>query len=148
MTVPLSSILCNFFLQNHYGSLGGGHYTAYAKSRNDSTWFEFDDQQVKTVGDTSQIISTAAYVLFYKRKDVTFNSFTETGSSDSDGGDKDKKEGEGAGNEVEMKNNMIVDEYEEPSDAEDGEPAPAVGGVGDTEMKSEETQIPEADLNN
>jgi ubiquitin carboxyl-terminal hydrolase 4/11 len=29
--------------QNHYGGMGGGHYTAYAKSRVNGKWYNFDD---------------------------------------------------------------------------------------------------------
>ena len=49
------------------GGLGGGHYTAYA--RRDGRWFNFNDSQVTEVADTSRIVGTAAYVLFYKRRD-------------------------------------------------------------------------------
>jgi len=32
--------------QNHYGSLGGGHYTAYAKNHRNGKWYGFDDSHV------------------------------------------------------------------------------------------------------
>ena len=54
-------------VSNHMGGLGGGHYTAYA--RRDGRWFNFNDSQVTEVADTSRIVGTAAYVLFYKRRD-------------------------------------------------------------------------------
>ena len=56
-------------VSNHMGSLGGGHYTAYAKNCLYNKWFLFDDTEVYKAkhGD---IVSKAAYVLFYRlRKD-------------------------------------------------------------------------------
>ncbi|XP_057784693.1 ubiquitin carboxyl-terminal hydrolase 8-like [Salvia miltiorrhiza] len=52
-------------ISNHYGGMGGGHYTAFAKHRLDS-WYEFDDSHVYPVTE-EQIKTQAAYVLFYKR---------------------------------------------------------------------------------
>ena len=31
-----------FAVDNHYGGLGGGHYTAFAKNFNDDTWYEYN----------------------------------------------------------------------------------------------------------
>ena len=56
-----------YAVSNHYGSTGFGHYTAYAE--NGGSWHRFDDSSVFRV-DASQVCSTAAYVLFYKRKDL------------------------------------------------------------------------------
>lgn len=33
-------------VSNHYGGLGGGHYTAYAKNPFYDKWFEFNDSSV------------------------------------------------------------------------------------------------------
>lgn len=49
---------------NHHGSLGGGHYTAYA--RHGDQWYLFDDSRVEEVA-TEKIVSSAAYLLFYER---------------------------------------------------------------------------------
>jgi ubiquitin carboxyl-terminal hydrolase 4/11/15 len=32
-----------FAISNHYGSLGGGHYTAYGYNKNYKKWYDFDD---------------------------------------------------------------------------------------------------------
>jgi len=53
---------------NHFGRLGGGHYTAYGINKNDHKWYYFDDSYVKLVDDESTIISPAAYLLFYQRR--------------------------------------------------------------------------------
>jgi ubiquitin carboxyl-terminal hydrolase 4/11/15 len=48
------------------GGLGGGHYTAYAKNILNEKWYLFDDSSVHEVRDLSRMISSNAYVLFYK----------------------------------------------------------------------------------
>lgn len=55
-----------FAVSNHYGGLGGGHYTAYAL--NHGQWFHFDDSVVSHVDD-SEVVSKAAYVLYYRRRE-------------------------------------------------------------------------------
>ncbi|KAK4694285.1 hypothetical protein P7C71_g3269, partial [Lecanoromycetidae sp. Uapishka_2] len=34
-----------FAVDNHYGGLGGGHYTAYAQNFNDGQWYEYNESQ-------------------------------------------------------------------------------------------------------
>lgn len=51
---------------NHYGGLGGGHYTAYAKNSHTGNWHYFDDSNVSSANEES-VVSKAAYVLFYQR---------------------------------------------------------------------------------
>lgn len=58
-----------YAVSNHYGGLGGGHYTAYILS-DDGTWSHYDDSRVSTNISTSEVLSEAAYVLYYRRKDV------------------------------------------------------------------------------
>uniref|UniRef100_T1IWA2 Ubiquitin carboxyl-terminal hydrolase n=1 Tax=Strigamia maritima TaxID=126957 RepID=T1IWA2_STRMM len=60
-------------VSNHYGCLGGGHYTAYAKSKDDNHWYNFDDNTVSSASEDS-VVSKAAYVLFYIRRDNNENS--------------------------------------------------------------------------
>ena len=57
-----------FAVVNHLGDLGGGHYTAYAKHHLSGKWYLFDDSRVSLVENESSIISTAAYILFYERR--------------------------------------------------------------------------------
>ena len=57
-----------FAVSNHFGSMTGGHYTAYAKNHFSQKWYNFNDSSVSEVTDESEIISDAAYVLFYRRK--------------------------------------------------------------------------------
>ncbi len=55
-----------YAISNHYGGLGGGHYTAYAK--NNSEWYEFDDSHVSKL-NRKDVVSSGAYLLFYERND-------------------------------------------------------------------------------
>ncbi|XP_056132068.1 ubiquitin carboxyl-terminal hydrolase 15-like isoform X2 [Lampris incognitus] len=56
-------------VSNHYGGMGGGHYTAYAKNKDDDKWYNFDDSSVSPASE-DQIVSKAGYVLFYQRQDT------------------------------------------------------------------------------
>ncbi|XP_022929032.1 ubiquitin carboxyl-terminal hydrolase 9-like isoform X1 [Cucurbita moschata] len=61
------SYLYNLYaISNHYGGLGGGHYTAYAKLIDEKRWYHFDDSHVSPVGE-EEIKTSAAYLLFYQR---------------------------------------------------------------------------------
>lgn len=63
-----------YAISNHYGGLGGGHYSAYCKLSVDNNWYHFDDSHVSPANE-SEIKSSAAYVLFYQRvKKATANS--------------------------------------------------------------------------
>ncbi|KAI8834004.1 hypothetical protein BJ741DRAFT_535076, partial [Chytriomyces cf. hyalinus JEL632] len=55
-----------FAVSNHFGGLGGGHYTAYAKNAVDSQWYNFDDSHVSKISESS-VVTPAAYMLFYQR---------------------------------------------------------------------------------
>lgn len=54
---------------NHYGGLGGGHYTAFARNKDDGEWYYFDDSSVSASSEES-VVTKAAYVLVYKRRGV------------------------------------------------------------------------------
>ncbi|CAH8272862.1 unnamed protein product [Arabidopsis lyrata] len=73
-----------YAISNHYGGLGGGHYTAYAKLIDDNKWYHFDDSHVSSVNE-SEIKNSAAYVLFYRR----VGSETETQTAEMSRSDMD-----------------------------------------------------------
>ena len=50
---------------NHYGTMGGGHYTAYCKNFLNNRWYEFDDSRVSEIR-SKDAVSENAYVLFYR----------------------------------------------------------------------------------
>uniref|UniRef100_A0A8D3BA99 Ubiquitin carboxyl-terminal hydrolase 15 n=1 Tax=Scophthalmus maximus TaxID=52904 RepID=A0A8D3BA99_SCOMX len=56
-------------VSNHYGGMGGGHYTAYANNKDDGKWYNFDDSSASPANE-DQIVSKAGYVLFYQRQDT------------------------------------------------------------------------------
>uniref|UniRef100_UPI00358DDFF4 ubiquitin carboxyl-terminal hydrolase 8-like isoform X2 n=1 Tax=Myxine glutinosa TaxID=7769 RepID=UPI00358DDFF4 len=58
---PKYNLYC---ISNHYGSLDGGHYTAFCQIAGSHNWFKFDDHEVETLFP-EQIHSPAAYILFY-----------------------------------------------------------------------------------
>lgn len=55
-------------VDDHMGGMGAGHYTAFAKNFEDSGWYKFDDSSVTPVRDTSRMITSHAYLLFYRRR--------------------------------------------------------------------------------
>lgn len=55
-------------VSNHYGGLDGGHYTADCRSPVNGKWYSFDDSRVSEKRGTAyDLVSDAAYVLFYRR---------------------------------------------------------------------------------
>jgi ubiquitin carboxyl-terminal hydrolase 4/11/15 len=55
-----------YAVSNHFGGTSGGHYTAFVK--HEEGWFEMDDSQVIPVQE-QKIVSSAAYILFYKQRE-------------------------------------------------------------------------------
>ncbi|KAI0448939.1 hypothetical protein F5B21DRAFT_520893 [Xylaria acuta] len=51
----------------HYGGLGGGHYTAFAKNFVDGQWYSYNDSSVSKT-TTDHIVDSSAYMLFYRRR--------------------------------------------------------------------------------
>ena len=39
--------------KNHYGGLGGGHYTAFGKNTRTQQWYDFNDSSVSEVDENS-----------------------------------------------------------------------------------------------
>ena len=55
-----------FAVSQHYGGTGGGHYTAICKNY-DGKWYSYNDSSVSSASP-GNVVSSAAYVLFYRRK--------------------------------------------------------------------------------
>ena len=61
-----NSIYDCFAVSQHYGSTGGGHYTAICKNI-DGNWYGYNDSSCHRASE-SEVVSKAAYVIFYRRK--------------------------------------------------------------------------------
>ena len=55
-----------YAVSQHYGSMGGGHYTAICKNI-DGNWYCYDDESVFRTSNKN-VVTSEAYVLFYRRK--------------------------------------------------------------------------------
>ena len=58
---------------NHFGTMGGGHYTATVKNQRTQEWLYYDDSSVKPYAECD-VVSRSAYILFYRRKDLAQKS--------------------------------------------------------------------------
>lgn len=56
-----------YAVSNHFGGMGGGHYTAFCQMPDNKKWYDFDDSTVTEI-DSKDVQSPAAYVLFYHRR--------------------------------------------------------------------------------
>lgn len=64
-TAAHTDTLYNLYaVSNHYGSMEGGHYTAYCKSSMYGKWHKYDDHVVSEIS-SNEVKSSAAYILFY-----------------------------------------------------------------------------------
>ena len=55
-----------FAVSQHFGGTGGGHYTAICKNI-DGNWYNYNDSSVSRASP-SNVVTSSAYVLFYRRK--------------------------------------------------------------------------------
>ncbi|XP_028918689.1 ubiquitin carboxyl-terminal hydrolase 33 isoform X2 [Ornithorhynchus anatinus] len=60
VTYDLLSAIC------HHGTASSGHYIAYCRNNLNNLWYEFDDQSVTEVSE-STVQNAEAYVLFYRK---------------------------------------------------------------------------------
>ncbi|KAH6610302.1 hypothetical protein Trco_000322 [Trichoderma cornu-damae] len=83
-------------VDDHYGGLGGGHYTAYAKNFVDGRWYNYNDSSVSPVSDASSVVTSAAYLLFYRRRThghlggPRFGQIFEKYNTDTSGDDEEE----------------------------------------------------------
>ena len=56
-----------FGVCNHNGGTTGGHYSAFIKHASNQ-WIHFNDNAIERVDDSSKIITSMAYCLFYRKK--------------------------------------------------------------------------------
>jgi hypothetical protein len=65
-----------FGVAHHYGGMGGGHYVASCQNYFNKKWYNFNDSSV-TSETPEDVVSSSAYVLFYKRQDIGDINFEE-----------------------------------------------------------------------
>ena len=54
---PKSALRYNLHaVSNHYGTMHGGHYTAFAKNVYDKKWYKFDDQYVTEMSPNGVVV--------------------------------------------------------------------------------------------
>ena len=57
-----------YAVSNHYGTMNGGHYTAYCRNVEYDRWYKFDDCNVMELKGR-EVRSSNAYILFYTARD-------------------------------------------------------------------------------
>lgn len=57
---------------NHTGTLGFGHYIAYCRNYYNGKWYRYDDSNVTEIESEKELITSSAYVLFYKKRSFNF----------------------------------------------------------------------------
>ncbi|KAK6456038.1 peptidase C19, ubiquitin C-terminal hydrolase 2 [Scheffersomyces xylosifermentans] len=62
-------------VDNHYGGLGGGHYTASVRNFRDGKWYYFNDSRVTQINNPEEVITNAAYLLFYRKRTANSEDF-------------------------------------------------------------------------
>jgi ubiquitin C-terminal hydrolase len=69
---PETSKTADYALQSvvdHHGSANGGHYVAQVKSPITGKWNVYDDENVSTMKDGSQVyLGRPSYILFYRKQ--------------------------------------------------------------------------------
>uniref|UniRef100_A0A665WTK5 Ubiquitin carboxyl-terminal hydrolase n=1 Tax=Echeneis naucrates TaxID=173247 RepID=A0A665WTK5_ECHNA len=68
-------------VSNHYGGMGGGHYTAYAKNKDDGKWYNFDDSSVSPANEDQIVVSVLVCKSHHKNPSLvrlTFGTLTGT----------------------------------------------------------------------
>ena len=114
-----------YAVSNHFGGLGGGHYTAYCKE-DDGTWSNYDDGRVTPDVDEKEVVSSAAYCLYYKRRDVVFEKeiVFEGDDAEEQGGEASEAAAGGGDPLASAEDGMDVDH-------DDNDPKDEGGGDGD-----------------
>ncbi|KAH3764859.1 ubiquitin carboxyl-terminal hydrolase 15 [Pelomyxa schiedti] len=56
-----------YAVSNHSGGIGGGHYTANCRNKDDNNWYNFNDSSC-SITTSDSVSGPAAYLLFYQLK--------------------------------------------------------------------------------
>lgn len=71
---PTDCIYDCYGVSNHSGSLGGGHYTAYVKNREDGNWYMCNDSSSYKLESSKRVVSTESYLLFYRKRNGSMDT--------------------------------------------------------------------------
>lgn len=52
-------------VSNHYGTMHGGHYTAFCKSVYDKKWYKFDDQYVTEMSPREVVVCLLVFISLF-----------------------------------------------------------------------------------
>ncbi|KAK3598059.1 hypothetical protein CHS0354_042432 [Potamilus streckersoni] len=63
-------------ISNHYGTMDGGHYTAFCRNPCTQKWYKFDDHEVFDMSE-SEVKTSAAFVLYYTSIELTPPDFRQ-----------------------------------------------------------------------
>lgn len=74
-TAPRGPAYDLYAVLNHFGGLSSGHYVAYARHPDDHKWRVYDDSRVSEMS-SNDIVTTAAYLLCYIRRDLNQAEFS------------------------------------------------------------------------
>uniref|UniRef100_A0A8D3BQ40 Ubiquitin carboxyl-terminal hydrolase n=1 Tax=Scophthalmus maximus TaxID=52904 RepID=A0A8D3BQ40_SCOMX len=69
-------------VSNHYGGMGGGHYTAYANNKDDGKWYNFDDSSASPANEDQIVVSVLLYIQQRHIRAVNFIRFDLSQTSD------------------------------------------------------------------
>jgi hypothetical protein len=59
-----------FGIVNHYGTMNRGHYMSTVRNERTGEWIQYDDSSCKLLTKLSEVHTSNAYILFYRRKDL------------------------------------------------------------------------------
>lgn len=57
-----------YAVSNHFGGVGGGHYTAYGQNSLSKEWYSYNDSSCSTAS-VNRVVSEGGYNLFYRLRD-------------------------------------------------------------------------------
>ena len=83
--------------------MGGGHYTAFALNKTTNKWYNFDDSSVREASP-ERIVSTNAYVLFYRRRGISStasNTISIVSNGDNENVNNNNNNNNGNSNNIE-----------------------------------------------
>ncbi|KAJ6246601.1 ubiquitin carboxyl-terminal hydrolase 11 [Anaeramoeba flamelloides] len=113
----------NYAVSNHFGGVGGGHYTAYGKNHTTGNWYGYNDSSVSSISSPDSAKTDAAYVLFYRRiydEENSENSSENEQQKENQNEKQNEKQNENE-NENEDMNEEMNEDMNEDMDEEENE---------------------------